>query len=150
MPESDATSGEYGACASMDPTHARDHETIGALQAEVVRHRRANLLRAVLDGYDVLDEAVTKAINAESFDRVPWLVAEQFRAENERLREAALTVGGDLLEHWAECPLPPDGGCESCHQWAKARAVLIACGQPTSDTHVEAKHSDSSPAGTDA
>ena len=52
------------------------------------------------------------------------------RAENERLQEAAVTVGGDLLEHWAECPLPPDAGCELCHRWFKARAVLTACGQP--------------------
>jgi hypothetical protein len=76
----------------MDPTHARDHETIEALQVEVERHRRANLLRAVLDGHDVLDEAVTAAINAEGFDRVPWLVAERFLAENKRLRKALYTA----------------------------------------------------------
>lgn len=46
--------------------------------------------------------------------------------ENERLRAAARVVVGDLLEHWAECPAPPDAECAECHEWFSARSALLA------------------------
>ena len=47
--------------------------------AELRRHRRANLVQAVLANADqnIIREWVTEAINVESFDRVPWLVAQK-------------------------------------------------------------------------
>lgn len=57
---------------------------------------------------------------------------ERLRAENERLREAlreaarlALTVH-DLIDHWSECPAPPDAGCGECHNYYAAVAALRA------------------------
>lgn len=54
------------------------------LTAECERHRKANLVRAVLgttrDG-DAVEAWVTEAINAEDFQNVPWMIAESFRDE---------------------------------------------------------------------
>src|SRR5260221_366601 len=63
---------------------------IADLLAEVERHRNVNLVRAVTD-YRAVDEWVTEAINAEGFDRVPWVVAGKLADENRRLeREITL------------------------------------------------------------
>lgn len=80
------------------------------LVAENERHQRANLLRAVLDSYGTTDEFIKEAVNTNDFDRVPWLVAEGLRAENERLRGA--------LERIAKEPAP--GSTISCRNIAKA------------------------------
>lgn len=77
-----------------------------ALRAECERHRRANLLRAVVDGLD--PEWIGDAVST-NFDRVPWLVAEKFRAENERLR--------GLLRRVTECCERPDGVCLDKAEW---------------------------------
>lgn len=70
-------------------------DALEAAQAENERHRKANLVRAVVryaEGRD-LDAWITEHINAEDFDPVPWRVAETAiaerkaaQAEVERLR----------------------------------------------------------------
>ena len=60
------------------------------LRTERDRHRNANLVRAVVDGYDgITEDFITETVHHESFDRVPWMVAstQQLRAEK---AEAAL------------------------------------------------------------
>lgn len=55
-------------------------------------------------------------------------VLAQAHDEIERLREAArlaLTVH-DLIDHWSECPAPPDAGCGECHNYYAAVAALRA------------------------
>lgn len=47
------------------------------LEAECERHRRANLVRAVVDGWDeALDGGLTDYINEHGWDAVPWKIAE--------------------------------------------------------------------------
>jgi hypothetical protein len=109
---------------------ASDHGEPEALRDEVERHRNANLLRSVLGGHDVLDEAVTNAINADDFDRVPWLVAERFRADAERLRAALVSIaeGACSEAEWSDAlctdenPGDPEEWCGTC----TARAALTA------------------------
>ena len=56
------------------------------LRSEVKRHRDANLVRAVVEGYGPVDEWISDVINAPSFDRVPWIIAEKYKVKYERLR----------------------------------------------------------------
>jgi hypothetical protein len=57
---------------------------------EVERHRNANLVKAVVN-FRPVDEWIIEAINAEDFDRVPWVVADKLANENRRLeREITL------------------------------------------------------------
>jgi hypothetical protein len=58
-----------------------EHDRIVAenerLRAECERHRRANLVRSVLEGWDEeVDGALTDYINEHGWDAVPWKVAE--------------------------------------------------------------------------
>lgn len=49
--------------------------TIDLLSDECQRHRRANLVRAVLGGAD--PEWIDDLIGSEQFDAVPWRIAER-------------------------------------------------------------------------
>lgn len=56
----------------------------------------------------------------------------RLRADRDRLAEKAGAMAGyalamhDRVEHWAECPAPPDGGCGECHAYHRAKAALAA------------------------
>lgn len=87
------------------------------LAAENERHRRANLVRSVIDGWDeAIDGGLTDYINEHGWDAVPWKVAERLSGEVERLRAAlndgrmALARAIGLMEaHWEVCADPfPD------------------------------------------
>lgn len=58
------------------------------LLAECERHRRANLVRAVFDGYGELDEQITDLIHSDQWDAIPWRVAESMKARCTALEEA--------------------------------------------------------------
>jgi hypothetical protein len=63
------------------------------LEAECERHRRANLVRAVMKGerWETEDAWIVEAINSESWDAVPWRVADYMKgrlAEAEKLLRA--------------------------------------------------------------
>lgn len=62
---------------------------------------------------------------------------EQTMDEAERLRALArVAFDSDLIDHWTECPLPPDAGCDRCLQWFAARAAMTAAtGNPAPVTH---------------
>jgi hypothetical protein len=49
------------------------------VEAENERHRKANLVRAVLDGINGVEEYINEASNEPEYDRVPWLVAEAMK-----------------------------------------------------------------------
>lgn len=81
------------------------------LMAECERHRRANLVRTVINGWDeTIDGALTDYINEHGWDAVPWKVAERLSGEVERLRAA--------LQRIAKEPAP--GTTVSCRNIAKA------------------------------
>lgn len=71
------------------------------LRAEVERHRNANLVRAVTEGYGWVDEWITDAINVPTFDRVPWMIAEKYRVKYERLR--AIVAAHDAQRELGQC-----------------------------------------------
>jgi hypothetical protein len=75
-----------------------EREPEADLLAEVKRHRDANLVRAVLDGYGDQDEFVNEAINAKDFDRVPWLVAQKAIDHSQRLAPLEAAVLDALSE----------------------------------------------------
>lgn len=52
-------------------------------ERENERHRKANLVRAVIDGYGPIDETVSDLIHAESWSRIPWTVAERMVTERD-------------------------------------------------------------------
>lgn len=68
--------------------------------------------------YAIEQAEATNAAN-EAID-----IAEDLLTQVSVLRDAALVVSGDRLDHWAECPLPPDAGCVKCDAWFAARRVL--------------------------
>jgi hypothetical protein len=54
---------------------ARDN--LASARAECERHRRANLVRSVINGWNEdIDGALTDYINEHGWDAVPWKVAE--------------------------------------------------------------------------
>jgi hypothetical protein len=55
-------------------------DALDAEEAELERHRRANLLRAVLDGVSSVEEFINEAVNEPEFDQVPWQIAQAWKA----------------------------------------------------------------------
>lgn len=86
-------------CIEHEDDIARLLTGIKALESECERHRNANLLRAVIGGraFEV-DELVTDAINAENFDRVPWLAADKLGAENLSMAEQVKKLEAAILD----------------------------------------------------
>lgn len=71
---------------------------VRSLVAEVERHRNANLVRSVIQGYGREAEFVNEAINADDFDRLPWLIAATATKErNEALGVSRCGECGGLL-----------------------------------------------------
>lgn len=62
-------------------------------EAENERHRRANLVRAVTEGFD---EWIGEAIAAEDWDAVPWKVAAALRSRVEKAEQALREAEADL------------------------------------------------------
>lgn len=90
------------------------------LEAEVERHRKANLLRAVLEGWEDRDDFITEAINSKSFDNVPWRVAESFK--NDLQAERALADELASIVEWNVSPGDPPGpSSEVLARWRAAR-----------------------------
>ena len=59
------------------------------LRAECERHRKANLVRAVLKGWnEEVDGALVDYVNERGWDAVPWKIAESF------VRGASTEEGG--------------------------------------------------------
>lgn len=66
------------------------------LAAECERHRRANLVRAVVEGWDEhLDGGLTDYINEHGWDAVPWRVAEEALASSRSGTSEDRQSGGD-------------------------------------------------------
>lgn len=102
---------------------ADNHEVIAELRAEVERHRKANLVRAVLAGVGPLDEFVSEAIHRHEFDRVPWLVASKTIEEAQQLRGLLDTILGHFTERGhpgRECLRTPWLHIETVEQWRTA------------------------------
>ena len=55
--------------------------------------------------------------------------------ERDALRLAGYVVA-EHLDHWCECPLPPDAGCEPCRLFSRALGVL----RPTPAASQEPPH----------
>lgn len=60
-----------------------------------------------------------------------YAAADALRAAQEAERAkvrglVAVVTDSDLIEHWAECPAPPDAGCDECKRWFAARFALDA------------------------
>lgn len=112
-----------------------EFRSVKDLLAECERHQRANLVRAVMEGYGLYDEWVGELINDVSFDRVPWKVAEKLvertkAAEarcvqlTEALRDTVKAHESITARFRAGTPKPPP-------EWAfkaldRARALLDA------------------------
>lgn len=100
--------------------HAEAHAEVtraalAELEAECERHRRANLLRRIMMGGDLLsvDEWIVDCINEGTFDSVPWKLAQHWQsqaAEQDRLRA--------FVEHIADLPI------------ADGPHVALTCGCP--------------------
>lgn len=71
----------------MSDDAARRAEYVAKLEAECERHRRANLVRAVIDGWGNRDDWITEVINNEGFDAVPWMVAKDLREKLARFEK---------------------------------------------------------------
>lgn len=81
----------------MNPmTMPSDPTDMAIIMAENALHRRANLLRAIFDGYGPLDEFINEAISHQDFDRVPWMVAAKTADGLCQLR----VVVGDVVDAW--------------------------------------------------
>ena len=93
----------WDAAAERDCSHPTEAENdrsyllavVEDLTKECERHRNANLVRAVLgttENGDAVAEWVVEVINAESFDRVPWMITESFRDEARRRGEQCIAA----------------------------------------------------------
>lgn len=72
-----------------------------AARAENERHRKANLVRSVIEGWsEEKDGALIDYINDEGFDPVPWKIAAAARAEVTVMREEREQARDRLRGGW--------------------------------------------------
>lgn len=102
---------QWGCPNCPDPAN----ETYSSIREEVRRHRAANLVRAVIDGYGRDVEFINEAINADDFDRVPWLVADRALTDRRELLSALRPVLALMAcDHMPRLGVEVDPGCPRC------------------------------------
>lgn len=111
-----------------------------AAEAENVRHRNANLVRAVLEGYD---GAVSDIINDENFDKVPWIVAESLRVRLQAAEAAAKSLAEALAESLQfDSETIRENAADALAEWAAAAASGTATGPLDALAHPNPNYPD--------
>lgn len=104
--------------------------SVGPIDPQVSEDAYAAVI-SMVELVKLLDQAALTNSLTRSRERVVLREEnDRLRLDSERLRMLAETVGDpELLDHWAECPLPPDAGCDRCKRWFSARHQMVQAGE---------------------
>lgn len=89
------------------------------LAAENERHRRVNLVRAVVDGHE---EWIAEAINAEDWDAIPWRVAERMTERLTETRQALRDLADQFQDLYERVYAPAPAGENGVYHHARSLA----------------------------